>query len=66
VIVDSYREGIQKEAVVAAFKATLTNSWHLPGDAVENQEKLQLAKPMGLEKLEADISNTRKKLQTRS
>jgi len=47
---------------VASFKATLTNFWHLPGDVVENQEKLQLAKPMGLEKLEVDISNTRKKL----
>lgn len=47
---------------MALFKVTLTNFWHLPGDAVENQEKLQLAKPMGLEKLEADISNTRKKL----
>lgn len=47
---------------MALFKVTLTNFWHLPGDAVENQEKLQLAKPMGLEKIEADISNTRKKL----
>ena len=61
-IVHSYREGIWKEAAVASFKATLTIFWHLPSDVVENQKKLQLAKQMGLGKLETDISNIRQKL----
>jgi hypothetical protein len=47
---------------VASFKATLTIFWQLPGDTVKNQEKIQLAKLMTLEKLETDISNTRQKL----
>lgn len=47
---------------MAIFKVALTILWHLPGDTVENQEKLQLAKPMALEKLETDISDTRQKL----
>jgi hypothetical protein len=57
VIEESYREGIQNETAVASFKATLTIFCHLPGDTVENQEKLQLAKPMALEKLETNVSN---------